>query len=87
MGFIDGTSREQTSYWSFEDMVDEESIVRVIDRYVDKCDLEQMEFTRVHAAETGRPGYSASPIAKLYVYGYENGIRSSRKLKKETRRS
>ena len=87
VGFIDGTSREQTSYWSFEDMVDEESIVRVIDRYVNKCDLEKLGFTRVHAADTGRPGYAASPLVKLYVYGYENGIRSSRKLEKEAKRN
>jgi len=87
MGFIDGTSREQTSYWSFEDIVDEESIVRVIDRYVDKCDLEKLGFSRVFAADTGRPGYSASPLVKLYIYGYENGIRSSRKLEKEAKRN
>ena len=80
MGFIEGISREQTSYWSYEDMVDEEGIVRVIDRYIDICDLEQLGFDRTKAAYTGRPGYSASYLAKLYVYGYENGIRSSRKL-------
>ena len=87
MGFIDGTDREQISYWSYEDMVDEESMVRVIDRFIDRCDLEKLGFTRVQAASTGRPGYCASPLAKLYVYGYENGIRSSRKLGKETRRN
>ena len=87
MGFIDGTNREQTSYWSFEDMVDEKSIVRVIDRYIDKSDLERLGFNRTQAATTGRPGYAAAPLAKLYVYGYENGIRSSRKLEKETKRN
>ena len=73
MGFIDGTNREQTSYWSYEDMVDEENMVRVIDRYIDRCDLEQLGFDRTQAASTGRPGYSASSLAKLYVYGYETG--------------
>jgi len=87
VGFIDGLSREQTSYWSYEDMIDDENMVRVIDRYIDRCDLEQLGFNRTQAASTGRPGYSASSLAKLYVYGYENGIRSSRKLEKETRRN
>ena len=87
MGFIDGSSRDQTSYWSFEDMVDEESMVRVIDRYIDKSDLEKLGFNRTQAASTGRPGYAATHLAKLYVYGYENGIRSSRKLEKETKRN
>jgi len=87
VGFIDGTNREQTSYWSFEDMVDEKGIVRVIDRYIERSDLEKLGFNRVHAADTGRPGYAAAPLVKLYVYGYENGIRSSRKLEKETKRN
>jgi len=59
----------------------------VIDRYIDKCDLEHLGFTRVIAASTGRPGYAAAPLTKLYVYGYENGIRSSRKLEKEAKRN
>ena len=87
MGFINGTDREQTSYWSYEDMIDEENMVRVIDRYIDRIDLEQLGFDRTQEASTGRPGYTASTLAKLYVYGYENGIRSSRKLEKETRRN
>jgi transposase len=68
-------------------MVAEESMVRVIDRFIDRCDLDALGFTRIEAAETGRPGYAAVPLAKLYVYGYENGIRSSRKLMREATRN
>jgi len=74
-------------YWSFEDMVPEESMVRVIDRFIDICNLEQLGFTRTQPAETGRPGYTPDVLSKLYVYGYENGIRSSRKLERECRRN
>jgi transposase len=87
MGYIEGTSREQTSYWSFDDMVAEDSIVRVIDRFIDIQDLEALGFTRTQPAATGRPGYAPGPLAKLYVYGYQNGIRSSRKLENESRRN
>ena len=87
MKYIEGTSREQSMYWSFEDMVAEESMVRVIDRFIDLCNLEQLGFTRTQPAETGRPGYPPDALAKLYVYGYENGIRSSRKLERECRRN
>jgi len=84
---MEGTSREQCACWSFEDMVAEKSMVRVIDRFIDCNDLEQLGFTRTKPAETGRPCYPPDALAKLYVYGYENGIRSSRKLEKECNRN
>jgi transposase len=87
VGYIEGTSREQIAYWSLEDLVAEESMVRVIDRFVDCCDLEKLGFTRTQPAATGRPGYPPDSLAKLYVYGYENTIRSSRKLEKECKRN
>jgi len=62
-------------------------MVRVIDRFIEVCDLKTLGFTRTTPAETGRPGYAPKPLVKLYVYGYENGIRSSRKLEKETKRN
>jgi len=83
VGFIEGTDREQTMYWSFDDMVAEDSMVRVIDRFIDLQDLAQLGFTRVEPAATGRSGYAASPLVKLYVYGYLNTARSSRKLERE----
>jgi len=87
MGYVEGTSREQASIWSLEEMVAEESMVRIIDRYIDRCDLAKLGFTRTQPAETGRPAYPPDALAKLYVYGYENCIRSSRKLERETRRN
>jgi len=87
MGYITGTDRSQQTLWSMEDMIEEESMVRVIDRFVETRDLAALGFTRTKAAKTGRPGYAAELMAKLYIYGYENGIRSSRKLEKEARRN
>lgn len=87
MGFIKGVSREQQTFWALEDMMDEESIVRVIDRFVDVSDLAAMGFTKTQAAATGRPGYEAGTLAKLFVYGYQNEIRSSRKMEAETKRN
>jgi len=87
MGTIRGQDRNQQTYWSLEDMIAEESMVRVIDRFVDSVDLRSLGFTRTQGATTGRPSYAAASLAKLYVYGYESGIRSSRKLEKETYRN
>ena len=39
------------------------------------------------AKETGRPGYDPADLLKLYVYGYINRVRSSRRLEAETHRN
>jgi transposase len=87
MGYIEGTSRNQSAYWSMEDMVAEDSMVRIIDRFIDIQDLKALGFTRTQPAYTGRPGYAPEPLAKLYVYGYQNTTRSSRKLERECTRN
>ena len=35
MGYLKGTNREQCGLWVLEDMVDGESMARVIDRYIE----------------------------------------------------
>jgi len=62
-------------------------MVRVIDRFVEVTDLEKLGFEKTKPAPTGRPAYAPKALAKLYVYGYENGVRSSRKLERETERN
>jgi transposase len=62
-------------------------MVRVIDRYIEVTDLSRLGFQKMEPAQTGRPSYPPEALAKLYVYGYENGIRSSRKLERETLRN
>ena len=37
--------------------------------------------------ETGRPGYAPEDLLKLYIYGYLNRVRSSRRLEAETHRN
>src|SRR5215213_7444804 len=36
---------------------------------------------------TGRPGYAPADLLKLYIYGYLNRVRSSRRLEAETHRN
>lgn len=87
MGYIEGGSREQNTFWSLEELVEPESMARVIDRYIEVMELGALGFVRTEPARTGRPGYSPRALCKLYLYGYENGIRSSRKLEREARRN
>jgi transposase len=57
--------------------------VRFIDAFVDGLDLAAAGFGRVEAKATGRPGYAPGDLLKLYIYGYLNRVRSSRRLEAE----
>jgi transposase len=59
----------------------------VIDAFVSGLAMEELGFERAEAADTGRPGYDPRDLLKLYLYGYLNQIRSSRRLEAECRRS
>ncbi|MDR2204149.1 MAG: IS1182 family transposase [Nitrososphaerota archaeon] len=88
MWHIAGENRNQKTLFPdvLDDFVSQENPVRVIDTYVDSLNLESLGFT-ISTAETGRPPYNQTDILKLYIYGYFNKIRSSRRLEKETRRN
>jgi hypothetical protein len=54
---------------------------------VDGLDLATASFSRVEPKMTGRPGYAPADLLKLYIYGYLNRVRSSRRMEAETRRN
>jgi len=86
---IRGISREQVALLpkAVEDYVGADSLPRVIDAFVKGLDLRGLKFVRSEAARTGRPGYAADDLMKLYLYGYWNKIRSSRRLEAECKRN
>jgi transposase len=87
MQYIQGNSRHQTYFSTLENQVNADNPIRLIDGFVDKVDLQKLGFTKtVHSSE-GRPPYAPAILLKLYLYGYLNKIRSSRKLEKECSRN
>jgi len=72
---------------SVDDYVGPENPVRFIDAFVDGLDLTAAGFVRVAPQGTGRPGYAPKDLLKLYVYGYLNRVRSSRRLEAEAHRN
>ena len=70
-----------------EDYVGRDNPVRFIDAFVDGLDLAKAGFARVQPKETGRPGYDPGDLLKLYIYGYLNRVRSSRRLEAEAHRN
>jgi transposase len=89
MQHIQGPSRSQSLLLPacVEDYVGPDNVARFIDAFVDSLDMTEAGFERVTPAVTGRPGYDPRDLLKLYIYGYLNRIRSSRKLEAETHRN
>jgi len=89
MDFIQGEARKQ--YIMFPDLLDdyitEDNPTRVIDAYIEHLDLDDLGFTKAIPNDTGRPMYCAKDMLKLYVYGYMNRTRSSRRLEAETKKN
>ena|SRR5271166_188288 len=89
MGHIAGFERDQLLLLpeAVDDYVDGENPVRFIDAFVDGLDLSAAGFERVEPKATGRPGYAPADLLKLYIYGYLNRVRSSRRLERDAHRN
>jgi transposase len=89
MGFVQGVHREQLVMFpeSLDEYIGDDNPVRFIDAFVESLDLRALGFGRAVPMETGRPPYHPGALLKLYIYGYLNGVRSSRKLEKEANRN
>ena len=89
MAHLSGTDRSQLLLLpeAVDDYVGPDNPVRFIEAFVDGLDLGAAGFVRVQPKATGRPGYDPADLLKLYVYGYLNRIRSSRRLETETHRN
>jgi transposase len=89
MEHVAGRSRYQSELMppSLDEVIGFGNVVRVIDGFVDGLDLRRLEFQRVETAATGRPPYAPGDLLKLYIYGYMNQMRSSRRLEREAQRN
>ena len=89
MGYICGEARGQQTLFpaALDDLIPSDHLCRVIDAFVGRLDFHALGFMRAEAAETGRPGYDPRDLLKLYLYGYLQQIRSSRRLETECRRN
>src|SRR6201747_1466102 len=89
MAHIAGHDRSQTVLLpeSLDEYVGPENPVRFIDAFVDGLDLAAAGFARVIPKTAGRPAYAPADLLKLYIYGYLNRGRSSRRLEAEPHRN
>ena len=87
MEYQQGQDREQLSLYTtcLDDMIPQDNSVRLIDQFVNLLDLSEMGFQTI--ASQGRPPYDPADLLKLFIYGYMNQMRSSRRLEKEAYRN
>jgi len=89
MPYIKGVDRGQMSLYPecLDDYVSENNLVRVIDIYVEQLDMKKLGFEKAICAQVGRPPYNPKDLLKLYIYGYLNRVRSSRRFEDEASRT
>ncbi len=80
MPYVKTFDRNQLMMVAWDSLVADDSDARIIDKFVDGLNLGQFDIKE--AAIEGRPLYDPKGMLKLYIYGYKNQIRSSRKLAK-----
>jgi transposase len=89
MGYVQGQSRDQGSLFpmSLDELIGPEHVCRVIAAFVARLDLKTLGFARASTKATGRPPYDPADLLMLYLYGYLNRVRSSRRLERECQRN
>ncbi len=87
MDYIQAVNRYQVSFSSIEEQIEPDNAVRFIEAFVEQLDLKQLGYNFNTLKTEGRPPFHPKVFLKLYLYGYLNGIRSSRRLEKECKRN
>ncbi len=87
MAYLTPHDRFQIQMRSLEEFIRKDNSVRFIDAFVDQLELSKLGFVVSDIKIEGRPAFNPKIFLKLYLYGYLNGLRSSRKLENETIRN
>ena len=89
MAYITGEAREQVTMFpvTLDELIPADHMCRVIEAFVNRLEMGDLGFVRSEPAETGRPGYDPRDLLRLYLYGYMNQLRSSRRLEAECQRN
>src|SRR5258706_1139751 len=84
MQYIQGKDREQSVLFPqcLDQIIAVDSDVRFIDLFAESINIPDFKFVTKQSIE-GRPAYHPKDLLKLFIYGYLNGIRSSRALEKQ----
>lgn len=87
MAYLTPQDRLQMQMRSMEECISKDNPVRFVDAFVEQLELPKLGFVVAGVKTEGRPAFNPKVFLKLYLYGYLNGLRSSRKLEKEAVRN
>ncbi len=89
MAYIKGEDRMQITLFpeAVDDYISTDNPVRVIEAFVNSLYMKDLGFQKAEPKNTGRPPYDPRDLLKLYLYGYLNRVRSSRRLETEAGRN
>jgi len=88
--YKEGLNRKQQLMFppSLDEYVNEDNIVRVIDEYVEILNISKLGLDKKYKNSLdGQKAYNPKLFLKIYIYGYLNKIRSSRRLESEIKRN
>ena len=73
---------------SLDELVDDNNMARAIEEYVEVLNISELNIkTKKSLIADGQPAFHPKLLLKIYIYGYLNKIRSSRKLESEIKRN
>jgi transposase len=87
MAYLTPQDRLQLQMRSMEECISKDNPVRFVDAFLEQLELPKLGFVVPGVKTEGRPAFNPKVFVKLYLYGYLNGLRSSRKLEKEAVRN
>ena len=89
MNHIQGSDRGEVLLFpeAIDYYITPENPVRFVDAFIDQLDLAAHGFKHAVLNDTGRPPYHPGDLLRLYLYGYLNRVRSSRRLEREAARN
>jgi len=85
-----GLNRKQQLMFppSLDELVAEDNMARAIEEYVNILNISSLKIkTKKSLIKDGQPAFHPKLLLKIYIYGYLNKIRSSRKLETEIGRN
>jgi transposase len=88
--YKEGLNRKQQLMFppSLDELVEGDNIVRAIEEYVNILNISKLKIkTKKSLLKDGQPAFHPKLLLKIYIYGYLNKIRSSRKLETEITRN
>jgi len=89
MSYKEGADKQQLTFMPacLDDYVPDNHICRVICAFTKQFDMVEQGYKYAECKETGCRPYDPRMMLNLYIYGYLNRVRSSRRLQAETTRN